>query len=38
MRLRCARASLRSSGVTSERDRLRGGHSEEDEDGVGEEG
>jgi hypothetical protein len=25
MRLRCARASLRSSGVTSERERLRGG-------------
>lgn len=27
MRLRCARASLRSSGVTSERERLRGGNS-----------
>jgi hypothetical protein len=31
MRLRCARASLRSSGVMSERERLRGGQSEEEE-------
>ena len=36
MRLRCARASLRSSGVTSERDRLRGGQSEEEAEGEGE--
>ena len=38
MRLRCARASLRSSGVTSERERLRGGNSEaevDDEAGEG---
>lgn len=33
MRLRCARASLRSSGEVSERERLRGGS---DEEGAGE--
>lgn len=33
IRLRCARASLRSSGVMSERERLRGGQSEGDEGG-----
>ena len=37
MRLRCARASFRSSGVTSERERLRGGHSEDGE-GAGVDG
>lgn len=37
IRLRWARASLRSSGVISERERLRGGHSDEEE-GEGEAG
>ena len=34
MRLRCARASLRSSGEVSERERLRGGSV--DDEGAGE--
>jgi hypothetical protein len=41
MRLRCARASLRSSGVTAERGRLRGGSVDAclpDEPAVDEEG
>ena len=38
MRLRCARASLRSSVVISERERLRGGQSEEEDEGAGEGG